>query len=273
MTEGVVKNLNGNSGCRIYLYSKDKTSFVRKVSKNISYNARLRAQFEKQVQFNNPKIKTPKVFEAGFSEGLFYIDMEYTSGLPLNDFVVNDSPVFCQKIISTLLKDRQTCKFPHNELKLKNKIETISSSLKNDNKLLFECKKKLIQLYTIDWPDLELSFCHGDLTFENIIIKNDEIYLIDFLDSFIDNYLIDASKLVMDLIIGWSWRHSDKVPYVKNSIILSNIYKMFSDQEVDIINKFVFLHLLRIHPYCECEKAKMKIELGLEHSIKNFNFS
>ncbi len=164
--------------------------------------------------------------------------MEYTSGLPLNDFVVNDSPVFCQKIISTLLRDRQTCKFPHNELKLKNKIETISSSLKNDNKLLFECKKKLIQLYTIDWPDLELSFCNGNLTFKNKIIKNDEIYLIDFLDSFIDNYLIDASKLVMDLIIGWSWRHSDKVPYVKNSIILSNIYKMFSDQEVDIINKF-----------------------------------
>ena len=268
-----VKTLKGNSGCRVSLLNSKKGLFIRKTSRDISYNSRLISQFYKQAKFKDSVLKTPKIFESGYSEGFFYIDMEYVRGVSMNDYIVNHNPELCNKIISKILFTDQKCLFPPNELALKDKIQSISSKIKQSNPLLQECKKNLIRLYNADWPNLQLSFCHGDLTFENIIIKDNDIYLIDFLDSFIDDYLLDASKLVMDLIIGWSWRHSDKVPYVKNSIIFSNMHKMFNDQEIDMINKFVFLHLLRMYPYCDCEKAKLKIELGLEYSIKNFNFS
>tara|TARA_R110000824_G_scaffold283247_2_gene471629 strand:- start:7917 stop:8744 length:828 start_codon:yes stop_codon:yes gene_type:complete len=272
----LIRELTGNSGCKIHLFLKNEVFFVRKTSKDINYNERLVNQFHKQVSFNNLKVKTPVILEAGYSGGLFYMDMEYTSGLPLNDFVTQNHPRMCSKIISLILQRNQSCKFTPNTKKLKNKIKTIASQLVAESSfstnLVKECHKKLTQLYDKNWSNLDLSFCHGDLTFENVIIRDNEVYLIDFLDSFVDNHLLDASKLIMDLIIGWSWRYSDNIPYVKNSLILSNIYKLYPDKDVDLIHKFIFLHLLRMYPYTSCLISKNKIELGLSYCLDNFNF-
>ena len=49
-------------------------------------------------------------------------------------------------------------------------------------------------------PNLNIykNVCHGDLTLSNLIFKNNEIYCIDFLDSFIDSPIIDLVKLKQD---------------------------------------------------------------------------
>jgi len=273
----LVRKLQGNSGCKISLYSNQGAFFVRKISKEPAYNNRLVEQFHKQVNFNNLKVKTPTIFEAGYRDGLFYMDMEYAAGLPLNDFVAHNHPRICEKIIELILERNQSCTFHPNIDKLKNKIRSVSQQLSNikpsSKSLVHDCQKVLIQLYNKSWANLDLSFCHGDLTFENVIIKDNEVYLIDFLDSFINNHLLDASKLVMDLIIGWSWRYSDNIPYVKNSLILSNIYKLYPENDISIIHTFVFLHLLRIYPYTSCPISKNRIEFGLDYCLNNFNFS
>ena len=37
--------------------------------------------------------------------------------------------------------------------------------------------------------------CHGDLTYENMIIKQNNLYFIDFLDGYVDSKLLDISKI------------------------------------------------------------------------------
>jgi thiamine kinase-like enzyme len=52
---------------------------------------------------------------------------------------------------------------------------------------------------------LPQSFCHGDFTFSNMLFKeNGQIYVFDFLDSFIESPLIDLVKLRQDTKFLWS---------------------------------------------------------------------
>ena len=82
-------NLGGHSGCGIFLYeNEDGTSFVRKVSKDLDYNERLKAQYEKQHAFVGGSIRAPKVLGQGYNEaGLFYFDMEYIRGVTLAEYI------------------------------------------------------------------------------------------------------------------------------------------------------------------------------------------
>ena len=51
--------------------------------------------------------------------------------------------------------------------------------------------------------DVKKSFCHGDLTISNILFHPKKIYLIDFLDSYLDTFLLDLVKLKQDLYYHW----------------------------------------------------------------------
>ncbi len=48
-------------------------------------------------------------------------------------------------------------------------------------------------------------FCHGDINFGNMIVDpmKQELYLFDFLDSFIESPLQDFSSLRQDFAFGW----------------------------------------------------------------------
>ena len=48
------------------------------------------------------------------------------------------------------------------------------------------------------------TFCHGDLTFNNIIFHKNRLFFIDFLDSYIDSFFCDLVKLKQDLYHLWS---------------------------------------------------------------------
>ena len=67
-------NLGGHSGCKIYLIEKDDGSvFVRKISKDLSYNQRMKTQCDKQMNYKSQDIKAPIVFHTGYTkDDLFY---------------------------------------------------------------------------------------------------------------------------------------------------------------------------------------------------------
>lgn len=81
-----------------------------------------------------------------------------------------------------------------------------------------------------DWSKLTPSICHGDLTLENIIVKDDEVYLIDFLDSFYDSWFLDIGILLQDVQTMWSYRFQETIGM--NTILRLMVFRDLLLEEV-----------------------------------------
>ena len=92
---------------------------------------------------------------------------------------------------------------------------------------------------------------------ENIIISPKKgIYLFDFLDSFIDSWLIDVAKLLQDLEVGWSYRRVEECrnAKLKRKILVEQVDDWLikfdpSKNTIRNVYKLLLLNLLRIFPY------------------------
>ena len=180
-------NLSGHSGCKIILVENEgKKPFVRKYSSGVDYNERLKTQCDKQMSFLSDKVKAPKIYDTGYTEdGIFYFDMEYVKGITLAKYMtameVNRVRGMVNDIVNNIVckandKNEMAAKVFSDKLNdLQNKTEKL------DSRFALDAINKLKQY---DWSRFTTSFCHGDLTLENIIVSNNQLYLIDFLDSF-----------------------------------------------------------------------------------------
>ena len=240
-----VKKLSGHSGCDVYLMT-DQNLFVRKISASIEYNTRLEKQMRKQVSFSSSFIKTPTVWRSGHtSDGLFYFDMQYIKGVSFFEYI--------QKSNISAVKAKFTAIL--NYISESNDIgDNIAADIKvKIDSLDLPEKYDIFKQYCMDynWEKINKSYCHGDLTFENIIIWNDEIYFIDFLDSFTDTNLIDYSKIFQELYAFWSYRNKAKKFNIKYVILDEMIHLDPVERQATI--RLLVLSLLRIIPYSEQE--------------------
>lgn len=117
--------------------------------------------------------------------------------------------------------------------------------------------------FSIEAP---ISFCHGDLTFSNMIFGND-IYLIDFLDCFVESYWMDIIKLRQDLVYHWCLLYN-KIETVK----LFNIFNYMNNRINDVFEEEIksqnfkileFINILRLEPYLPVDK-KYILDIILE---------
>ena len=220
--------LNGHSGCLVSLLD---SNIVRKISPNELYNNRLFLQMNKQMTFKHHLLFSPKVIDSGYDKhGLFFFDMEYIKGDSLSSIFRKESISNCEYLldqIQTIHKcnSKKIDIFPD----ILKKLQAIEAS-ENDIVILKNC----------DW-NVATGFCHGDLTFENIIVCKNRIYLIDFLDSFVDAPLIDESKLLQDAFCYWSFREG----YIPKRKLIRVCSKFHSKQHYCML----LLHLMRILPY------------------------
>ena len=250
----LLKKFKGHSGCKISLRYDEKTDskFVRKVSAGAEYNSRLASQMDKQKSFCNENIKTPQVLASGQENNLFYFDMEYIGGVPLHNYVSLNSIDNILPILGKLavfLKP-QVHKTSDVTERLVAKVEGLRKIVPDEFGRY--CDYCLDQ----DWSELSVGNNHGDLTFENIIIYRNEVYLIDFLDSFIDTCYIDYAKLFQDIILAWSWRNEPSVPFIKNICTYNMFVEHLEEQELEVIKKFLVLNMLRIVPYSDTTTLK-----------------
>lgn len=96
--------------------------------------------------------------------------------------------------------------------------------------------------------------CHGDLTLSNMIItQSHELYLLDFLDSYIETPLQDAAKIFQDMIYGWSFRNETSALRLRSQLFCEsafpdylNILERIYQREMPI---FKLMTVLRIAPY------------------------
>lgn len=256
-------NLGGHSGCKIYLIEKDDGSvFVRKISKDLSYNQRMKTQCDKQMNYKSQDIKAPKVFHTGYTkDDLFYFDMEYVQGVTLAEYIKTMEIGKVRGLVETLIKNIIPKK---NEIGIDSKSQDINNifekkfvdlrdKLSSHNNPIIDESLDLLAKH--DWSAMIPSMCHGDMTLENIIVKDDKLYFIDFLDSFYDSWLLDIGTLLQDVQVMWSYRFNDKVSM--NTVLRLIVFR---DVLLDVI-KNVDTHyvkeayyallqkLIRIYPY------------------------
>lgn len=255
-------NLGGHSGCQIFLIEEDDGSvYVRKISKDKEYNSRLKIQSEKQAFFSGDPIKAPKVLSTGYTdEGLYYFDMEYIQGVTLAEYIktmeIGKVKGLVEALVSSLVPQKQVEISKEQQEKVKNvfdkKIADLHNKLYGNNKIVDQA---LCLLEKHDWSKLVPSQCHGDMTLENIIVKNDRLYFIDFLDSFYDSWFLDIGTLLQDVQVMWSYRFQNEVSMntvlrliVFRDLLLDEIRKLDATYTLEIYYSLL-QKLVRIYPY------------------------
>ena len=250
---------SGLSGCKLELLDN---SSLRKYSSSMEYNSRLSSQIEKQKLFSNfilKNIDTPKIYNSNF-ESLYYFDMEYISGLSFEeyfstscinniDFAVHTLFEYFDFLISNI-------RISNIKNKLISKIESLEEKTEYGSYLSF-IKNEILSKETISVPK---TFCHGDLTFSNILFHKNRLFFIDFLDSYVDSFLCDMVKLKQDLYYFWNLKLNEIDDIrIKQSYqyIWKNLYFRYQNYiESDEFKILDSLNLLRIEPYLTNSKQK-----------------
>lgn len=273
----------GLSGCTLELISN---TVLRKISPSESYNIRLRNQMEKQIAFQNKSyggIIVPAVTDHGLYLNKFYFDMMYVNGkLFEKEFTVvakEHLESYLHSLIGYLNEIKNTSVNHYTEYELKDAMQNKLSGLYKSSKHL-----KLIDR-AIGWIDqttltpIEKNMCHGDLTFSNMLFVGNKICFLDFLDSYIESYVMDLVKLKQDLYYNWHTR----VHHTSNATRIKQIFKFLWDrieQEFPITKTETFhildlINFLRIEPYVKNEEQKNTLDsiLGETWLYEKFNSS
>jgi hypothetical protein len=281
----------GRSGCKLEpIYLADKL-YIRKTSSHELYNGRLKNQKIKQEKlaklnrFNNFFI-VPFIINEGFNgSSLYYFEMEYINAYKFSDFFsrisFDDLKKFLEKIIKYFEDSFSESEYKTIDKKIiENKIFELEEKIslnENINKLLF---KKNIFFLKNNIPNSRLPFleCHGDLTLSNLLFGNNgNIYVFDFLDSFIESPLVDLVKIRQDTRLKWSLlidkdlesQKKLRVIQILNYLDVSlDLYLKKSNP--DLLEWFSYLevfNLIRILPYVT-EEIEIKF---IEEKLSEIN--
>ena len=255
-----IKELVGHSGCILQLCEgKNGNWFVKKTSPNFDYNSRLEKQMLKQMTFKGLSrgVFSPKIIRSGLhSNGVFSFEMEWIEGQSVSQYIINtDVPAI------NLFLDRLMDEFEisyevsdHTNIAFQEKIKSIENCVSYRN---LAVRKSIDILKKFNFNNVHLSYCHGDLTLENILISNEgELFFIDFLDSFFDSWMIDAAKVLQDVELGWCFRQDPananrdiRLALVKRKFIEKLLRLNEGLEIVNSIYHILLLNLLRIYPY------------------------
>lgn len=242
---------SGLSGCKLELLDN---SSLRKYSSSMEYNSRLSSQIEKQKLFSNfilKNIDTPKIYDVNQDE-LYYFDMEYIHGESFYDYFMTSTIFDIEFVIQSLVEYFNFFSSNIRCINVQDQVLLKLYSLQNKTNY----KEYLSFLYSYV-KNTEIivpkTFCHGDLTFANIIFHKNRLFFIDFLDSYIDSFYCDLVKLKQELYYFWNLRVQNKMNlrmvqiYKKIWDTLSCKYeKSIQTDEFEILD---VMNTLRLEPY------------------------
>lgn len=265
--------IEGRSGCSLKVFQSDGGQIlVRKISALSSYNHRLLKQLEKQQKFKQFNfldcLDSPEIISQGkTTDGLNYFDMEYITGEKFSTFLCSAKVLKIKEIIKYLINYLEE-NFKSSEYifppldKIHSKIDELKNKLNPNQSFAQELKQKVFIILETKIPNSKIpqKTCHGDLTFSNMLFSEDgKIYLIDFLDSFVESPVIDLVKLRQDTHFFWSVEIDSNLEIYnlcKIMQILSYIDRQLQQyllkKGADVYNWYRYLelfNLVRIMPY------------------------
>lgn len=246
----IIKNKfdGGLSGCKLELLNN---TTLRKYSSSPEYNSRLLKQVDKQNFFYNlilKNIDTPKVLSVNKDS----FDMDYVPALSFYDFFSSASVENIEFVIETLFGyfDFISSRFRMVDVtdEILNKLDSLIP--RSHHKNFIRHLKKIVEDESIVVPN---TFCHGDLTFNNILFHPNRLFFIDFLDSYVDSFLCDLVKMKQDLYYLWSLKIQN-LSSVRMIQTYRYIWENLESRYEYYIEKISFdvldaINILRIEPY------------------------
>ena len=262
-----LKKLRGHSGCQVFLCERGDTRFVKKIAGSPDYFGRLEKQMIKQRDFKHRRIRKPAVLECGTENDRFYFTMEYVNGVQLSTFISRNTVRVVDPIIEQLLM------FVRSNIcdgsadfagALSEKLWGISSTHP------IRIDRFVEYCLAFDWSAIPRGYCHGDLSFENILVHQSNLYFIDFLDSFIETPYLDLSKLLLDILVLWSWRSEKRRPIIKNTHVYDLVLSQMDSRELEIVRRLLVVNLLQILPYASLNGNAPFVQDALAHLAEKF---
>lgn len=272
--------IEGKSGCEVEITLNNLVPSLRKSSFSIEYNSRLEKQIQKQKKFKDyHSISAPNIKNIYLHNSLFVAEMEYINGALFHNFFLDANLSILNTKISELvnflkyeINESKEVKVPI--LQILTKLKSLRNSYKNNN--LFQPFRRYFEfLDNIPNSGFLSGEYHGDLTLSNIIFARKKIYLIDFLDSFIDNPIQDIVKLRQDTKFHYSLyllnlKQRNSTAFVRIMQVLNyfddilkqsfqnGIYYQYWYKYLEVFN------LMRIIPYLKKEEDILFIQNCLE---------
>jgi aminoglycoside phosphotransferase (APT) family kinase protein len=284
--------LEGRSGCPIIIVEEGGKVYVNKESSNISYNDRLNKQAFKQVSFKHfcsegMSLCAPEVYNIGVARnGMAFFDMEYARGEKFSDYFPSLSLSQLDSIVNIFIDyfnyAIENSTLMEVTIELTNfKTEEIQKKVMPMEHYSDELKRSLFYYLYNKKPNVLLpqGFCHGDFTFSNMLFKeNGQIYIFDFLDSFIESPLIDLIKLRQDTKFLWSILIDEKLEGHKIIKVLqilkymdSRLVSFLDELSADIGHWHTYLeifNLARIMPYAQKQTDIQFLNKNLTQLLK-----
>lgn len=272
---------NGRSGCTI----SQSGNWIVKSTNDSNYEKRLVGQANKQHHFYNllkgreNSFIIPKVHM--INDDSFY--MEKVNGedfIPFHITKINHN-IF-EVIYDFLFNVSNNNDYAQDRILsldvLLQKKEDIEKSISHPQ--ILEAFKMFDDLKLTKDLNIPIGLCHGDFTLSNIMLNESNIYLIDFLDSFIETPLIDIVKLQQDL--NWDWTINitqgsfDKVKIkivqemIKDKVFNNfNVKKYISNYEYELKILTIF-NFMRIIPYVRNYELLMVLDIYTQ-LIREYN--
>lgn len=251
--------VQGHSDSTLHIETCNNVSLVVKESSDF----RLLDSIKKQSEFKSNYFKTPPIHDVCIDKSVLY-KMDYVNGYSFFEFLnlcsKNDLDFLISKLngyFNETIKDTE-----------KIEINTFADKMR---KIGFLDNYNYI-FDGLDYIKVFTGKCHGDMTLSNMIFKNNDIYLIDFLDSYLESPTLDLVKLRQDTHLYWSFNMIDMK---KSDILKSKIALKYIDDwivgEYDIQNYKTLqtINLLRILPYATDTRIKTFIYSNIKMLWQN----
>ena len=204
---------------------------------------------------------------------LYSFDMEYVPGKSFYEFFSTSNKKDIDFVVETLFEyfDFLSSRFVIVDVtdKVVSKLESLYNQTQHKEFLKFLLTKQVSVPYT---------FCHGDLTFNNILFHHNRLFLIDFLDSYVDSFLCDLVKIKQDLQYFWNLKiHSisslrivQTYQYIWRQI--EERYEYFMNDSFDVLDA---VNILRIEPYLTNSHQRSILDKVITSTklYENFNSS
>lgn len=219
---------------------------------------------------NFDRIKTPEILDEKYLSHKYEVGMKFIDGNDCVDYIAQsdkDELEMLGKSIVDIL-DLYENKSTYGTVSKDRFMDKFMSTITRCNQTTYEFKEQVISFAETyldkDSVKIPLGICHGDLTLANLIFWDDKIYVVDFLDNFVETILQDAAKIRQDTNHCWSiHKCRQKGNFSHNEKELREKYSVVDDVIVDYLSQFNWyneyyhfmqvLNLLRIVPYTESE--------------------